>query len=71
MIVCHPCRIGRITLLDWLLVNDDRDLLVRLLLFTCEKVIELCGTHSGSFSLIGTARMERMVVDDEEDDAAA
>jgi hypothetical protein len=47
LISCHPCPIGRIALLDGLLVVDDRDLLVRLLLFAGEKIIELHHVHGG------------------------
>jgi hypothetical protein len=47
LISCHPCPIGRIALLDGLLVVDDCDILVRLLLFTGEKIIELHHVHGG------------------------
>jgi hypothetical protein len=39
MISCHPCRIGRIALLDRLLVDEDHDLFVQFLLFTGDKII--------------------------------
>jgi hypothetical protein len=45
LIPCHPCRIGQIALLDRLLTDDDRDLLVWFLLFTVGKIIELRRTY--------------------------
>jgi hypothetical protein len=47
LIPCHPCHISPIALLGRLLINDDRDLLVRFLLFTIEKIIELHYVYDG------------------------
>jgi hypothetical protein len=39
LISCHPCCIGRVALLDWLLIDHDGDVLLWLLLIADEEVI--------------------------------
>jgi hypothetical protein len=44
LILRHPCCIGRVSLLDRLVINHDGDILVRLLIIAGEAFIELRGT---------------------------